>query len=171
MGFCLAEREALLRCRGNSDSLCLDLVEQWLGLEANGQWRFTPPTHCILAFHQALEEFDLHGGVAGRGGRYRNNCRVLVAGMREMGFETLLPDELQAPIIVTFKMPADPKFSFQTFYDGLSARGYVIYPGKLTVAESFRMGCIGRLDESHMHGVLQAVSEVMHELGVTCGAA
>ena len=170
MGFCLANREALLGCRGNSDSLCLDLVEQWQGLEANGQWRFTPPTHCILAFHQALEEFDADGGVAGRGGRYRNNCRVLVAGMREMGFETLLPDNLQAPIIITFRMPADPKFDFQAFYDGLSKRGFVIYPGKLTVAESFRMGCIGRLDESHMRGALKAVSEVMHELGVANGA-
>ncbi len=161
MGFCLAERGALEATRGNSDSLCLDLFEQWRGLEGNGQWRFTPPTHCILAFDRALDEFEAEGGVAGRGGRYRDNCRVLVDGMRALGFETLLPDELQAPIIVTFLMPSDPDFEFQAFYDGLSERGYVIYPGKLTVAETFRMGCIGRLDASHMRGALDAVKAVL----------
>ncbi|KAA3632672.1 MAG: 2-aminoethylphosphonate--pyruvate transaminase [Proteobacteria bacterium] len=171
MGFCLADRTALELSQGNSDSLCLDLFEQWRGLESSGQWRFTPPTHCILAFDQALREFEEEGGVAGRGGRYRRNCDILVAGMRALGFETLLPDELQAPIIVTFKMPVDPAFDFQAFYDGLSRLGYVIYPGKLTVAESFRMGCIGRLDEAHMHGALAAVEQVMKEMGVTSGAA
>jgi len=128
MGFCLASESALAATQGNSDSLCLDLYQQWRGLESNGQWRFTPPTHCILAFDQALKEFDAEGAVAGRGGRYRENCEALVAGMRAMGFETLLPDSLQAPIIVTFKMPADAGFDFQRFYDGLSERGYVIYP-------------------------------------------
>jgi len=169
MGFCLARKSALEATQGNSDSLCFDLYQQWKGLEANGQWRFTPPTHCILAFHQALNEFDEEGGVAGRGGRYRANCELLVTGMRKLGFETLLPDELQAPIIVTFKMPADANFDFQSFYDGLSARGYVIYPGKLTVAESFRMGCIGRLYAEQMQGALDAVKTVMKEMGVASG--
>lgn len=169
MGFCLAHQGALEATQGNSDSLCFDLYQQWKGLEANGQWRFTPPTHCILAFHQALNEFDEEGGLAGRGGRYRANCDILVKGMRDLGFETLLPDQLQAPIIVTFKMPKDPNFHFQSFYDGLSARGYVIYPGKLTVAESFRMGCIGRLHAEQMHGALDAVKAVMKEMGVVLG--
>lgn len=169
MGFCLAERGALERTRGNSDSLCFDLFEQWRGLESNGQWRFTPPTHCILAFNQALDEFDAEGGVAGRGGRYRDNLEVLVAGMRELGFVPLLPEQLQAPIIVTFRMPADPAFEFASFYRGLAERGYVIYPGKLTVAESFRMGCIGRLDTGHMRGAIDAVRDVMKEMGVASG--
>jgi len=170
MGFCLAERGALERTRGNSDSLCFDLYEQWRGLESNGQWRFTPPTHCILAFNQALDEFEAEGGVAGRGGRYRDNLEVLVAGMRELGFAPLLPEDLQAPIIVTFRMPGDSAFEFASFYRGLAERGYVIYPGKLTVAESFRMGCIGRLDTSHMHGAIDAVRDVMKEMGVASGA-
>ncbi|MDE0921213.1 MAG: 2-aminoethylphosphonate--pyruvate transaminase [Arenicellales bacterium] len=170
LGFCLASKDALEATQGNSDSLCLDLYQQWKGLEVNGQWRFTPPTHCILAFDQALQEFDEEGGVSGRGGRYRTNCDLLVTGMRELGFETLLPDELQAPIIVTFRMPADAAFDFQSFYDGLSDRGYIIYPGKLTIAESFRMGCIGRLDAGHMRGALNAVREVMAEMGVASGS-
>ncbi len=170
MGFCLASEPALTATQGNSDSLCLDLYQQWQGLEANGQWRFTPPTHCILAFDQALEEFDAEGAVAGRGGRYQENCEVLVSGMRAMGFETLLPDTLQAPIIVTFKMPVDSRFNFQRFYDGLSERGYVIYPGKLTIAESFRMGCIGRLGVTEMRGALEAVHVVMDEMGVASGS-
>ena len=170
MGFCLASESALRATQGNSDSLCLDLYQQWQGLEANGQWRFTPPTHCILAFDQALTEFDAEGAVAGRGGRYRENCETLVAGMRAMGFETLLPDALQAPIIVTFKMPVDSGFDFQRFYNGLSERGYVIYPGKLTIAESFRMGCIGSLGINEMRGALEAVRAVMDEMGVASGS-
>lgn len=161
MGFCLADRRALEAARGNSPSLCLDLYDQWTSMERNGQWRFTPPTHTILAFHQALDEFDQEGGVAGRGRRYRENCRILVEGMRAMGFRTLLPDELQAPIIVTFHMPDAPGFDFARFYTLMSDQGYVIYPGKLTVAESFRIGCIGRLGAAQMHGALAAVKNAM----------
>ena len=131
--------------KGNAHSLSLDLHDQWTAIEKTGQWRFTPPIQVIVAFEQALREHEAEGGVAGRGARYRNNCRILVDGMRALGFETLLPDALQAPIIVTFRMPADPRFQFEAFYDRLRERGYVIYPGKLTVADSFRIGCIGRL--------------------------
>ncbi len=166
MGFCLARRASLQASKGNSPSLSLDLYEQWRGLEGNGQWRFTPPTHCILAFHQALREFADEGAVAGRGRRYRANCRVLVEGMRALGFKTLLPDELQAPIIVTFHTPADPAFDFARFYEMLNERGFVIYPGKLTVADSFRMGCIGRMDAVQMNAALQAVAEVVEIQGI-----
>ena len=170
MGFCIARREALQACEGNAPSLSLDLHDQWSAMEKNGQWRFTPPTHCILALDQALKEFDAEGGVAGRGGRYRDNCAILVKGLRAMGFRTLLPDALQAPIIVTVHMPADPRFDFETFYNRLSAAGYVIYPGKLTVADSFRIGCIGRLGSEQMHGVLAAIRDVLAEMGVRdCG--
>jgi 2-aminoethylphosphonate-pyruvate transaminase len=108
--------------------------------------------------------------VAGRGARYRRNCALLVQGLRALGFETLLPDRLQAPIIVTVRMPGDPKFHFDTFYERLAQRGYVIYPGKLTVADSFRIGCIGALGETEMRGALRAVADVMGELGVASGA-
>lgn len=167
IGFCLARKAALEETKGNSPSLSLDLYDQWVSMEANGQWRFTPPTHAILAFDQALAEFEAEGGQPGRGGRYADNCRILVEGMRALGFQTLLPDRLQAPIIVTFLMPGDPKFHFQTFYDRLRERGFVIYPGKLTVADTFRIGCIGRLGRAEMEGALAAIRAVLGELGVT----
>jgi 2-aminoethylphosphonate-pyruvate transaminase len=166
LGFCLARGEALAKTEGNSHSLCLDLHDQYVSMEKNGQWRFTPPVHTILTFDQALKEFAAEGGVEGRGGRYRQNCRMLVDGMRRLGFQTLLPDELQAPIIVTFHMPADPRFQFEAFYEGLRGRGYIIYPGKLTVAESFRIGCIGHLGASEMRGALGAVEDLLSEMGV-----
>ena len=170
VGFAVIRESALAECRGNSPSLTLDLYDQWQAMEKNAQWRFTPPTHVIVAFEQALREHEEEGGVAGRGGRYAENCRVLVDGMRALGFETLLPDELQAPIIVTFHMPADPAFVFQTFYDYLGERGFVIYPGKLTVADSFRIGCIGRLGETEIREALTAVEETLKQMGVTrCG--
>jgi 2-aminoethylphosphonate-pyruvate transaminase len=171
LGFVLCRVSALEKTKGHAVSLTLDLFEQWQNLEKTSQYRFTPPIHCIVAFDQALTEHEQEGGVAGRGGRYRSNHKILVDGMRALGFETLLPDRLQAPIIVTFHMPADPKFVFQTFYDKLSARGFVIYPGKLTVADSFRIGCIGRLGETEMKAALTAIREVMGEMGVASGAA
>jgi 2-aminoethylphosphonate-pyruvate transaminase len=169
LGFVLCRISALEKTKGNAGSLVLDLFEQWQNLEKTSQYRFTPPIHCIAAFDRALTEHEEEGGVAGRGGRYRNNHRILVEGMRALGFETLLPDRLQAPIIVTFHMPADPKFVFEQFYDKLRERGFVIYPGKLTVADSFRIGCIGRLGEAEMKAFLAAAKDVMKELGVDSG--
>jgi 2-aminoethylphosphonate-pyruvate transaminase len=169
MGFVIVRHDALLAAAGNAPSLSLDLHDQWQAMEKTAQWRFTPPTHVIAAFHQALIEHAAEGGAEGRGARYRANCRILVEGMRAMGFETLLPDRLQAPIIVTFHMPADPRFRFDSFYDRLRELGYVIYPGKLTVADSFRIGCIGRLGEAEMKGALAAIGAVLAEMGVPSG--
>ncbi len=166
MGFCIARKSALQQTQGNSPSLSLDLYEQWVAMGKNRQWRFTPPTHVILALAQALNEHDEEGGVEGRGDRYKKNCDLLISGMREMGFNTLLPDELQAPIIITFLMPSNTEFEFNEFYDGLARRGYVIYPGKLTVANSFRMGCIGRLDLEQIQGALDAVRDILSEFGI-----
>ncbi|MFX1674830.1 2-aminoethylphosphonate--pyruvate transaminase [Paraburkholderia sp. A2WS-5] len=167
LGFVIARREALKRTQGNATTLVLDLHEQWVNMEKTSQYRFTPPTHVIVAFHQALEEFEAEGGVAGRGARYCNNCRILLEGMRALGFKPLLPDALQAPIIVTFHIPDDPRFVFNQFYESLKARGYVIYPGKLTVADSFRIGCIGRLGEKEMRAALVAIGEVLESMGMT----
>jgi 2-aminoethylphosphonate-pyruvate transaminase len=170
LGFVVCRKGALADCKGNATTLVLDLFEQAINFVRTGQYRFTPPIHVIVALGKAIEEHEAEGGVAGRGGRYRDNARVLIDGMRAMGFRTLLPDRLQAPIIVTFHMPTDPNFVFQRFYDGLKDRGYVIYPGKLTVADSFRMGCIGRLYPEHMRGALAAVREVLDEMCVGTGA-
>jgi 2-aminoethylphosphonate-pyruvate transaminase len=170
LGFVLCRESALKQTEGNAPSLSLDLYDQWQNLEKTNQYRFTPPIHCIVAFDQAMTEHEQEGGVAGRGGRYRNNWKILVEGMRSLGFETLLPDRLQAPIIVTFHMPSDGNFVFQTFYDKLRERGFVIYPGKLTVADSFRIGCIGRIGETEMRAFLEAVKAVMAELNVKSGA-
>lgn len=169
MGFVITRRDALEAAKGNAHSLSLDLHDQWRGFEANAQWRFTPPTHVVAAFAQALDEHEAEGGIEGRGARYRANAAILIEGMRALGFETLLPDHLQAPIIVTFRMPADPAFVFADFYDRLRERGFVIYPGKLTVADSFRIGCIGRLGAEEMTAALAAIRTTLSEMGVASG--
>lgn len=164
--FVIASRGALEAAAGNAPSVVLDLADQWQYMERTGQWRFTPPTHVLAAFDRALAEHAAEGGVAARGARYRRNCRVLVEGMRALGFRPLLPDHLQGPIIVTFHMPPDPRFDFQAFYARLAQRGYLIYPGKLTRIESFRIGCIGRIDERHIRGALAAIRATLDEMGM-----
>ena len=170
LAFCIARREALERARGNAHALSLDLHDQYVAMERDGQWRFTPPVQTILSLDRALEEFEAEGGATARGARYRENLEILVEGMRRLGFETLLPDAVQAPIIVTFRMPAEPRFVFEDFYERIRRRGYVIYPGKLTAAPSFRIGCIGRLGAAEMRGALAAVEDVLAEMGVSSGA-
>jgi 2-aminoethylphosphonate-pyruvate transaminase len=157
-GFILARRAALEGTRGQARSLSLDLHAQWAGLEGDGQFRFTPPTHALLAFHQALNELDAEGGVAGRSARYQENHRVLAEGMAALGFEPYLSQEDQSCIITTYRYPADPGFSFENFYSRLSELGFVIYPGKLSQAPCFRIGTVGRLNSGDIKGLLAAIS-------------
>jgi len=166
MGFVLADKQALEKAEGNAHSVSLDLHEQWAYMEKTRQWRFTPPTHVLAAFYTALQEHAAEGGTQARGARYAANCRHLVSGMRGLGFETFLSDEIQAPIIVAFHAPQDSRYDFATFYDRLAARGYVIYPGKLTQVETFRIGCIGAMGPTDVDGVVQAVADVLDEMGV-----
>ena len=161
LGFVIATKDTFSRTRGNAHSLSLDLHAQWQYMNDTGQWRFTPPTHCLLALDQALRELEKEGGVSGRYKRYEENCRTLVTGMRDLGFQTLLPDELQAPIIVTFLMPDEESFNFQELYDRLNALGYVIYPGKLTNIDSFRVGCIGHFGPDKMQAAVSAIKTVI----------
>ncbi len=169
-GFVLARKAELAAAAGNSTSLSLDVHAQWAALEKTGQWRFTPPTHAVAAFLEALRAHAEEGGVAARGARYANNRDVMVAGMRALGFETLLPDAWLSPIIVTFFCPADPAFVFGRFYAAMKARGFIIYPGKLTVADSFRIGCIGQMDAAVMTAVVAAAAASLAEMGVVSAA-
>ena len=169
VAFVIARIGHLAECAGNAHAVSLDLYAQWAGLEANGQWRFTPPTHIVAALDRALDALDGEGGVAGRFARYWENCRTLVEGLRGLGFETLLDDAVQAPIIVTFRAPADAAWEFQSFYDRLSARGFVIYPGKLAAVESFRVGCIGAFRADTMARFVEAAGAVLREMGVGSG--
>jgi 2-aminoethylphosphonate-pyruvate transaminase len=169
-GFVVARRSELEAARGNSHSLALDLHAQWAYMEKTGQWRYTPPTHVVAAFLEALRLHAEEGGVAARGARYIRNRDVMVEGMRALGFETLLKDRWLSPIIVTFFCPADPNFVFARFYELMKAKGFIIYPGKLTVVDSFRIGCIGRMDEHVMRKVVQAAKEALTEMGVASAA-
>ncbi len=167
IGLVLVSRARLEASAGKCHSLSLDLHEQWRGFEANGQWRFTPPTHGLAALDAALDGLDAEGGVAGRFARYRENCQILLRGMAALGAAPLLAETLQAPIIVTFRMPADPAFRFERFYDELGRRGFLIYPGKLTGVESFRVGCIGQVRAADMEGFVAAARDAITAMGIS----
>lgn len=169
--FVLGRREAIEACQGQARTLSLDLFEQWRGLETNGQFRFTPPTHALLAFAQALRELEAEGGVAGRARRYRANHAVLMAGMRGLGFEPYLRPEHQAWIIATFLYPKDPAFRFEEFYRRLAGLGMVIYPGRLAQVPCFRIGNIGRLTTSDIEDLVQAVGDVLKSMNVAVPVA
>ncbi|MGC3960899.1 MAG: 2-aminoethylphosphonate--pyruvate transaminase [Verrucomicrobiota bacterium] len=164
--FVLARREALLKTSGRARTLSLDLLAQWQGLEKDGQFRFTPPTHALLAFDQALKELEAEGGVMGRGKRYAENHRTLLEGMKALGFRPYLAPEVQSYIITTFHYPADPKFAFADFYQRLFDKGFIIYPGKLTKLDCFRIGNIGRLYAKDMSALVSAVGAVLKDMGV-----
>ena len=167
--FVIARRDALLASEGNARSLSLDLAGQWRGFEKNGQFRFTPPTHAVLAFAQALDELDAEGGVAARGARYRANHAVLVEGMHALAFRPFLAPEVQSYIITAFHEPDHPRFDFQELYRRLSDRGMIIYPGKLTQQPTFRIGTIGRIFEADVRQLLAALRDVMTEMGCLDG--
>ncbi|MBV7330315.1 2-aminoethylphosphonate--pyruvate transaminase [Chloroflexi bacterium TSY] len=164
--FVLACREALLETEGYARSVSLDLFAQWQGLEKNGQFRFTPPTHTLLAFAQALDELEQEGGVAGRSARYNHNYQILIAGMRAFGFREYLTPEDQGYIITSFHYPNHPNFDFDHFYELLNERGFVIYPGKVSDAGCFRIGNIGRIFEADVRNLLAAIREVLIQMHV-----
>lgn len=168
VGIVVAKRSALAASQGRSASVVLDLYAQWRFFEDRGnQWRWTPPTHVLGALGKAIERHRAEGGVLPRHERYRRNWRRLVDGMRQRGFATLLPDEVAAPIIATFRDPADPAYEFPRFYAAMERRGFVIFPGRLTAAGTFRIGVMGDLVESDMTLILEAIDESLAEIGVT----
>ena len=166
-GFVVADRATLEATRGRARSHSLDLFGQWHEMETKGgKWRFTSPTHVVSAFAQALDELEAEGGVEARHARYVANQKTMVDGMRAIGFRTLIGDEVQSPIITSFYFPDAAEFEFQTFYDALKARGFVIYPGKVSHAQCFRIGSIGDVYPSDMTELIGHVSEVISEMGV-----
>jgi len=167
MGFALIRQAALEKAKGNSHSLALDLHDQWVQMEKTKQWRFTPPTQVVAALAEALEQFTEEGGAAARGARYARNCERLIAGMEALGLKLFLPRALQAPVIVTFHAPADPAYKFERLYDEVRKRGFILYPGKLTRVETFRVGCIGHVNEDDIGQAITAIAEALKAMGVT----
>ncbi|AIZ33258.1 2-aminoethylphosphonate--pyruvate transaminase [Pseudomonas parafulva] len=166
MGFVLAEKHALSAAAGNAQSLVLDLHDQYQYLARTGQWRFTPPTHVVAALHAALEQYQQEGGLAARHARYQENCRILIEGMATLGLRSFLPSACQAPIIVTFHAPRDARFQFKDFYERVKAKGFILYPGKLTEVETFRVGCIGAVGPTQMHAAVDAVAQALRDMHV-----
>jgi 2-aminoethylphosphonate-pyruvate transaminase len=164
--YVILKRDLLIAAEGKCHSVVLDLFAQWKGLESNGQFRFTPPTHAIVAFRQALRELESEGGIGMRRARYQRNAQELITRMRAMGFTPLLKDEDAGPIIQTFLTPRDKKFDFEIFYENLRQRGFAIYPGKLTKRPSFRIGTIGQVDEKVIRAFAKAVEDVLKQLDV-----
>jgi 2-aminoethylphosphonate-pyruvate transaminase len=165
-GFILARRARLLETEGWARSVSLDLLAQWRGLESDGQFRFTPPTHALLAFRRAIEELEAEGGIPARYTRYRCNHQTLMEEMRAIGFEAYLRSEDQGPIITSFRYPAHVNFHFERFYGLLSDRGLVIYPGKLSRENCFRIGTIGHLFPADIRRLTAAIREVLAEMEV-----
>ena len=166
MGFVLARKESLAHATGNAHSLAMDLQDQHAYLAKTGQWRFTPPTHVVAALHEALLQYNEEGGQPARLGRYANNCQTLLDGMAMLGIRSFLPATIQAPIIVTFHAPKDPRYQFKEFYERVKAKGFILYPGKLTQVETFRVGCIGHVTSVDMQAAVDAVAQVLQEMEV-----
>jgi len=169
MGFVFIRKAILDACAGNSQSLAMDLHDQHVYMGKTGQWRFTPPTHVVVALSEAITQFVEEGGQAARLARYTANYRELTEGMAALGFKPFLDPAVQAPIIVTFHAPAHPAYDFKRFYEAAKARGFLLYPGKLTQVETFRVGCIGAIGPNEMRQAVNAVRETLAEMGIPDG--
>jgi|KBSSwiStaDraftv2_1062776.scaffolds.fasta_scaffold35026_2 2-aminoethylphosphonate-pyruvate transaminase len=170
IAFALIDENVIERAKGVAPSLSLDLYDQWRGFESNGQWRFTPPVQIVAALLEALRGLEAEGGPAARLRRYQQNFRALTEGMRRLGFRVFLDEGTQAPIIVTFVTPEDPRFCFDDLYAGLAARGFIIYPGRLTRAQSFRIGCIGALHAEDFDRLVAAIADIVADFGLMAAA-
>ncbi len=170
MGFVFLRKDILPFCEGNSTSLAMDLFDQYQYMEKTGQWRFTPPTHVMAALAEAIAQFMEEGGQPARLARYQKNYQTLISGMTALGFKPFLDQSIQAPIIVTFHAPADPAYAFNLFYAAVKKHGFVLYPGKLTQTETFRVGCIGAIGQREMLQAVHAIALSMKELGIVSGS-
>jgi 2-aminoethylphosphonate-pyruvate transaminase len=170
MGFVFIRKAILDNCAGQSQSLAMDLHDQYVYMEKTGQWRFTPPTHVVVALAEAIRQFEDEGGQPARLARYVRNYETLVRGMAALGFKPFLDPSVQAPIIVTFHAPAHPNYEFKRFYEAAKARGFILYPGKLTQVETFRVGCIGAISSVEMEQAVHAVALALADLGIASGA-
>jgi len=164
--FVLCRRLVLLATEGWARSLSMNLLDQLKGFEKNGQFRYTPPTHAILAFEQALAELDIEGGPAGRANRYRENHRTLVEAMDRIGLKPYLNPAVQSHIITSFPYPSHPAYNWTDFYRRVAEKGFLLYPGKISKADTFRIGNIGRLFPADMRAVVYAIREALVEMGV-----
>ena len=165
MGFVFIRKEILDACAGRSQSLAMDLHDQYVYMEKTTQWRFTPPTHVVVALHEAIAQFEAEGGQPARLERYSRNYEALVMGLAALGLRPFLDRAIQSPIIVTFHAPADPRYLFKTFYEATRAHGFILYPGKLTAVETFRVGCIGAIGPNEMRQAVQAIERALDEMG------
>ena len=161
LSFCLTRVSDIKKCKGNSDNLSMDLFDQWKYMEKTQRWRYTPPTHVVLAFLSALKQFDNEGGTKGRNFRYNENLNSLLLNMKKIGFISLLPKSVQSPIIVTFLSPVNKKFIFMEFYSYLKKNGYIIYPGKMAKVDSFRIGCIGHIDKKNVKNLTKQINKFL----------
>jgi 2-aminoethylphosphonate-pyruvate transaminase len=169
MGFVFIRKAVLEACAGRSQSLAMDLHDQYTYMEKTGQWRFTPPTHVVVALAEAIAQFEAEGGQPARLARYTSNYHTLIHGMSRLGFMPFLDPSVQAPIIVTFHAPGDARYDFKTFYAAARQRGFILYPGKLTQVETFRVGCIGAIGPNEMEQAVQAVALVLEDMGIASG--
>jgi 2-aminoethylphosphonate-pyruvate transaminase len=169
MGFVFIRKAVIDGCAGQSQSLAMDLHDQYTYMERTGQWRFTPPTHVMVALAEAIAQFEEEGGQPARLARYTENYRTLIHGMSRLGFMPFLDPAVQAPIIVTFHAPGDPRYDFKAFYASARERGFILYPGKLTQMETFRVGCIGAIGPNEMEQAVQAVALALEDMGIASG--
>ena len=170
MGFVFIRRDILPSCEGNSTSLAMDLYDQYVYMEKTGQWRFTPPTHVLVALDEAIAQYAEEGGQPARLARYQDNYHTLIEGMARLGFKPFLDPAIQAPIIVTFHAPGDPRYDFKAFYNATKQHGFILYPGKLTQIETFRVGCIGAIGPIEMEQAVHAVAAALQHMDISSGA-
>jgi aspartate aminotransferase-like enzyme len=141
------------------------LYSQYVGFEKTGQMQFTPPVQVAYALRQAMDEYFAEGE-SNRWNRYQENWNALSVGLKKLGFEFLLPDEIQSKILLAIKEPSSSKYNFDAMHDYLYQRGYTIYPGKGAKEATFRLSVLGDLHKQDIDNFLIELRRYLVDAGV-----
>ena len=123
-----------------------NLYLQYDFFEKTGEMHFTPPVQTVYAAVQALKEYWAEGEEA-KWARHTRIFEAIHEGLDKLGFQDVIRREWQAGLVVSVLYPDDPNWDFEKIHDFCYERGFTIYPGKISTANTFRLCALGAIDE------------------------
>ncbi|MFA5142287.1 MAG: 2-aminoethylphosphonate--pyruvate transaminase [Candidatus Woesearchaeota archaeon] len=164
--FVIGRKDKIEQSKFIKRALYVNLYEQYLYMDKQNQFRFTPPVQTLYALKQAIIEFFKEGGIENRYARYSKNWEVLIKGLEKLNLQWLLPKWFQSKILVSVDYPNSPYFDFNKLHDRLYEKGFTIYPGKIGEYNTFRISTLGDISSKDISNFLSELEKVLSEMNV-----